>query len=156
MTFYLKMRKERYILLGLKLVFAVNLLGMDQIPFVQYEAVPNYQVTPQGGLESIPTDPFLQKNNNNGKRNSYPVIGGYYIDSKYNLKRIKIQINEVSNSFGGGSIYLRGTYNNTYSVWIPCNTPASKVDSYMDGEFLTNNFEWKVDNAIYGTIYFNY
>lgn len=129
-----------------------------QVPFVHYEVVPNYQVNSQGVIEPIQGNPFQQNNTANSRnaKPQYPVIGAYFVDSNNNLKRIKIQVNSVSDSFGKATIYLRGTYNSTHSMWNPCNTQAVKVDEYMDNEFVVNNFEWKVDNAVYGTIYFNF
>lgn len=129
-----------------------------QVPFVHYEVVPKYQVNSHGLIEPIQGNPF-QGNNTAKFRNAkpkYPVIGAYFVDSNNNLKRIKIQVNSVSDSFGEATIYLRGTYNSTHSTWNPCNTQAVKVDEYMDGEYLSNNFEWKANSYIYGTVYFNY
>lgn len=128
-----------------------------QVPFVYYEPVPNYQVNPQGVIVPIESNPF---GNNVSKptkqKTTFPIVGGYTKDSNGKLKRVKIQVNSQSSFLGGVSVYLRGTYNPIYSIWQPCNTQATKVDEYMDGEFISNNFEWKVSSIAYGTIYFNY
>lgn len=128
-----------------------------QVPFVEYQVVPNYTFNTNGQIVPMSnTNPFgstLQTKKN--VNNNYTIIGAYYIDLNNRLKRIKIQVNSTS-YLSIQSVFLRGVYNNDYNSWSVCNTLASKIDPYMDGEYLANNFEWKVNNATYGTIYFNY
>lgn len=146
----------KYQILMALILFGVNSHLKAQIPFVEYQAVPNYQVNAQGAVVPIEIiSPFSHTDNSN-KQQKYSIIGGYTITPNGNLKRVKIQVNGVSNSFGGLIVYLRGTFNSTHSIWNTCNTQAVKVDEYIDGEYLSNNFEWKVDSYAYGTIYFNY
>ena len=124
-----------------------------QVPFASYQAVPNYQVNNQGQIVPIGgVDPF-ESANSQPQEERFAVIGGYYVDSKDKLKRIKIKVNTEGGVFGE-NVYVRGTYHQNY--WLSCNTPATKVETYMDGEYLANNFEWKVYNQSVGYIYFNY
>ena len=134
-----------------------SLASMGQVNFTEFITVPNYQVNSQGKLEPIQGSPFQQGSTyqRSTTKQTFPVVGGYYVDSNNKLKRVKIRVNGVSN-LGQPSVYLRGVYNADYNMWNDCNTQAVKVVEVSDGEYLANNFEWKVSSQFYGTIYFNY
>lgn len=136
-----------------------SLASMGQVNFTEYITVPTPPInvpTPslRGNTYQQPQQQYQQNYQQPTQKQTFPTIGGYYI---YNgkLKRIKIRVNGVSN-FGQASVYLRSVYDNTYNMWNDCNTQAYKVDEAFDGEYLANNFEWKVSTNFYGTIYFNY
>lgn len=126
-----------------------------QVPFVEYKVVPNYQVNAQGVLVPIESGMNILQNNQIKKQGDFPIIGGYTITQNGKLKRVKIKVNLATYN-GINYAYLRGVQTQNPNIWNECNVQAIKIDEYADSEFIVNNFEWKVDNAIYGTIYFNY
>lgn len=134
------------------LAFSAVLLNA-QIPFVEYKVVPNYQVNSQGVIvpvENRYSNPHPIKVN---EKNKFLTIGGYTITTNGKLKRIKIKVNKIS-SYGIEYAYIRGVQSLNPNIWNECNTQAEKVDEYTDNEFISNNFEWKVNTA-FGVIYFN-
>lgn len=138
------------------LLFFVNISTLKaQIPFVEYQAVPNYQVNAQGNLVPIESGTPLFQYNKTNKQGAFPIIGGYTIMQNGKLKRIKIKVNRTIVN-GIEYTYLRGVQTQNPSMWNECNTQAVKIDEYTDNEIVVNNFEWKADNTIYGTIYFNF
>lgn len=120
----------------------------SQAPFVQYQSVPR-QGQKQGQTRTY--------NYQQQQQPRFYTIAGYYYDTySENFKRIRIKVNTVSNGYGRPAIYLRGVYNAMYDIWSDCNTLTTKVEAYLDGELIANNFEWKVQALNIGTIYFNY
>ena len=77
-----------------------------------------------------------------------------YIPTSSGLKRIKIRVAEFS-TMGVRSVYVMSYCDNTYGndYWQNCRSMASRVSSYTDGTYLSNNFEYKA--SIGGTtVYF--
>lgn len=143
----------KYLIIPL-LLLAHFSIATAQIPFVEYQAVPDYQVNSQGALVPIESSTPLFQNNRTTKQGNFATIGGYTVTQSGKMKRVKIRVNHIILN-GIEYAYLRGVQTQNPNMWSECNTPAVKVDEYSDSEFIVNNFEWKVDNAQYGTIYFN-
>lgn len=112
----------------------------SQVPFVTYEAVPNDR---------------QQNTYRQQQQPQYQITSGYYYDNFTKaFKRIKIKINSTS-TYGQPQVYIRSVYNAQYNMWSDCNNKASKVNIQLDGETISNSFEWKTQVLNIGTIYFN-
>lgn len=113
-----------------------------------------YSQVPLSRYHSIYENENSQMNSQQNQR--YTTVAGYYYDNNtQRFKRAKIKINPTQ-SFTGTIIYLKATYLPEYERWMgEGDAVASKINPYIDGEDLANNFEWKV-NSSRGVIYFNY
>ncbi|MCR6506242.1 hypothetical protein [Bacteroides muris (ex Fokt et al. 2023)] len=118
----------------------LSLIAYSQVPLVRYHLIYENE----------------NSQTNNRQQQKYTTVAGYYYDSyTQRFKRIKIKVNSV-NSFTGTIIYLKSIYLPEYERWMSEDgATASKVNAYLDGEDLANNFEWKI-NSSKGIIYFNY
>ena len=140
---------------------SLSLFSYSQVPFVSYQSVPQ----PQYGTSSSRSSNQYQREQPSYQQQqpifqqqqqpSYQAAAGYYYDEySKSVKRVKIKINSTS-AYGLPQMYLRGLYDSQLNSWSDCNIQASKVSATFDGEYMANNFEWKVQVANIGVIYFN-
>lgn len=130
-------------------------MSIAQVPFVEYKVVPNYQINTQGNLVPIENISNFQSGRKLDSTQQFTTICGYTITPNGKMKRIKIRVNSAESN-GITHTFLREVFNSTSNSWFKCNTMVFGVDEQLDGEFISNNFEWKVENPYYGTIYFNF
>ena len=81
------------------------------------------------------------------------IVGYVFNTNTNNFKRTKIKVQSVY-----GSLHITAIYNGRTEQWYDFNIQARKVGQIvgMDSELIRDNFEWKVENTVVGTIYFNY
>lgn len=139
---------------------ALSTVAYSQVPLVEYKPVTvprsNNSGTkiPDVPLYSMPNNSYQQSN-----QQSYQTVGAYVYDtSSQSFKRTKIKINLGESYSGEIEIYVRAVLDRSLyrESWRDCNNRASRVNELLDNEFVVNNFEWKVERTIVGTIYFNY
>lgn len=96
---------------------------------------------------------------NRSTTQSYQTVGAYFFDaSSQTFKRTKIKINFGESYSGETEIYVRAVLDHSLykESWRDCNNRAVRVNALLDKEFIVNNFDWKVEHTILGTVYFNY
>lgn len=103
------------------------------------------------------TSLFGNKNNENTRsqktQENIVRTNGYYLNNG-RFVRVTIKVN-VTSEVGREQLYLRGIYNNVSGVWSDCNSRASRVTN-MDSQTIRENFNWKVYQMSFGTIYLAY
>lgn len=87
-----------------------------------------------------------------GEEREFRIIGYVYNPNTNNFKRTKIKVKLNNIHF-----YLSAIYNGKTEKWHEgLHYQVKKIDSLLDSEFIQDNFEWKVEHTLIGTIYFNY
>ena len=83
----------------------------------------------------------------------YTDVGAYYLKNNQ-VARVKIRVKET---FSGGrrSLTVVGYYGGPLNNLMRRYITVSKVTKHMDGEAVSNNFEWKANIAAFGNVYFN-
>lgn len=149
------------------LVFTVlPTVAYSQLPLVEYKPVivgksnsnSSNEHTRSNSNGYFPNVPSYSTPNRSTTQN-YQTVGAYFYDTdSKSFKRTKIKINLTETYFGEIEIYLRGVLDRSLyrESWRDCNNRAIRVNELLDNEFVVNNFEWKVERTIVGTIYFNY
>lgn len=113
------------------------------------------------------TDPTLDIFNSPTQRNvqsaqpqqqapQYETIGAYtYNPTTRGIKRIKIKVDAQGGPMGT-SVIVRGICDQNTNQWTNCAANARKVTKMMDGDYLSDNFEWVATDQLGHTVYFNY
>lgn len=145
---------------------ALPIVTYSQVPLVEYKPVivdkSNSYRSNEHNRENnngyFPNVPSYSTPNRSTTQN-YQTVGAYFFDaSSQNFKRTKIKINLERSYSGEIEIYVRAILDHSLyrESWRNCNNRAVKVNALLDKEIIVNNFEWKVEHTILGTIYFNY
>ena len=147
------MKKVLLSLLGI----TFSVVAYSQIPLVTYEPVRVERSNNNSNVRTY-SNPYLDpyKLNNQpqvSQSNGETIVGYVFNTNTNNFKRTKIKVKSVY-----GSLHITAIYNGRTEQWYDFNIPARKVGQIvgMDSELIRDNFEWKVENTVVGTIYFNY
>ena len=147
------MRKILLSLLGI----TFSVVAYSQIPLVEYKPVRVERSNNNSNVRTY-SNPYLDpyKINNQpqvSQSNGETIVGYVFNTNTNNFKRTKIKVKSVY-----GSLHITAIYNGRTEQWYDFNIQARKVGQIvgMDSELIRDNFEWKVENTVVGTIYFNY
>ena len=147
------MRKILLSLLGI----TFSVVAYSQIPLVEYKPVRVERSNKNSNVRTY-SNPYLDpyKVNNQpqvSQSNGETIVGYVFNTNTNNFKRTKIKVKSVY-----GSLHITAIYNGRTEQWYDFNIQARKVGQIvgMDSELIRDNFEWKVENTVVGTIYFNY
>lgn len=147
------MKKVLLSLLGI----TFSVVAYSQIPLVTYEPVRVERSNNNSNVRTY-SNPYLDpyKLNNQpqvSQSNGETIVGYVFNTNTNNFKRTKIKVKSVY-----GSLHITAIYNGRTEQWYDFNIQARKVGQIvgMDSELIRDNFEWKVENTVVGTIYFNY
>lgn len=147
------MKKVLLSLLGI----TFSVVAYSQIPLVTYEPVRVERSNNNSNVRTY-SNPYLDpyKINNQpqvSQSNGETIVGYVFNTNTNNFKRTKIKVKSVY-----GSLHITAIYNGRTEQWYDFNIQARKVGQIvgMDSELIRDNFEWKVENTVVGTIYFNY
>ena len=147
------MKKVLLSLLGI----TFSVVAYSQIPLVTYEPVRVERSNNNSNVRTY-SNPYLDpyKINNQpqvSQSNGETIVGYVFNTNTNNFKRTKINVKSVY-----GSLHITAIYNGRTEQWYDFNIQARKVGQIvgMDSELIRDNFEWKVENTVVGTIYFNY
>lgn len=156
----------------MKRIFSI--LVFTALPAVAYSQLPLVEYKPVivGNNNNNSSNEYNQGNSNGYFPNvpsystpnrpvtqNYQTIGAYFFDaSSQSFKRTKIKINLGESYLGETEIHVRAILDRSLyrESWRDCNDRAVRVNALLDKEFIVNNFEWKVEHTVLGTIYFNY
>ena len=147
------MKKILLSLLGI----TFSVVAYSQIPLVEYKPVRVERSNNNSNVRtySIPYfDPYNIYIHPQVSQSYGETIVGYVFNTNTNnFKRTKIKVKSVY-----GSLHITAIYNGRTEQWYDFNIQARKVGQIvgMDSELIRDNFEWKVENTVVGTIYFNY
>lgn len=152
----------------------ISTLALVALPIITYSQVPLVEYKPVivDKSNSYRSNEYNRDNNNGYFPNvpsystpnrsitqNYQTVGAYFFDaSSQNFKRTRIKINLERSYSGEIEIYVRAILDRSLyrESWRDCNNRAVKVNALFDKDIIVNNFEWKVEHTIWGTIYFNY
>jgi len=147
------MKKILLSLLGI----TFSVVAYSQIPLVEYKPVRVERSNNNSNVRTY-SNPYLDpyKINNQpqvSQSNGETIVGYVFNTNTNNFKRTKIKVKSVY-----GSLHITAIYNGRTEQWYDFNIQARKVGQIvgMDSELIRDNFEWKVENTVVGTIYFNY
>ena len=147
------MKKVLLSLLGI----TFSVVAYSQIPLVEYKPVRVERSNNNSNVRTY-SNPYLDpyKINNQpqvSQSNGETIVGYVFNTNTNNFKRTKIKVKSVY-----GSLHITAIYNGRTEQWYDFNIQARKVGQIvgMDSELIRDNFEWKVENTVVGTIYFNY
>ena len=147
------MKKVLLSLLGI----TFSVVAYSQIPLVTYEPVRVERSNNNSNVRTY-SNPYLDpyKINNQpqvSQSNGETIVGYVFNTNTNNFMRSKIKVKSVY-----GSLHITAIYNGRTEQWYDFNIQARKVGQIvgMDSELIRDNFEWKVENTVVGTIYFNY
>lgn len=147
------MKKILLSLLGI----TFSVVAYSQIPLVEYKPVRVERSNNNSNVRTY-SNPYLDpyKVNNQpqvSQSNGETIVGYVFNTNTNNFKRTKIKVKSVY-----GSLHITAIYNGRTEQWYDFNIQARKVGQIvgMDSELIRDNFEWKVENTVVGTIYFNY
>ena len=147
---------KKVLLSLLSITFSVAIYS--QVPLVEYKPV-RVEKSNSGNIyvpsySNPNSNPYGTGNHSVARQSKGETIVGYVFNrNTNNFKRAKIKVKSVY-----GSLCLTAIYNSNDQRWYDFNIQASKVGQIvgMDSEVIRDNFEWKVENTVVGTIYFNY
>lgn len=146
---------KKVLLSLLSITFSIAIYS--QVPLVEYKPV-RVEKSNSGNIY-VPSysnpysNPYGSGNHSARQSKGETVVGYVFNPNTNNFKRAKIKVKSVY-----GSLHITAIYNGRTEQWYDFNIQARKVGQIvgMDSELIRDNFEWKVENTVVGTIYFNY
>lgn len=137
------MKKIMLILAMMLIVISVKAQFVQYTPVYTNPPAQQYSV-PSFGLE-MPQIPQPEE--------KYTDVGAYYLKNNQ-VARVKIRVKETFSS-GRRSLTVVGYYDGPLNNLMRRYITVSKVTKHIDGEAVSNNFEWKANIAAFGNVYFN-